>query len=259
MAGEGGNSSPVGVEALLEALRKLEADSAYERGVMDTLRLLGLIDNHDEGATATSAIAHFILRSLWAHLSDGIAVGIDWETAPVGLMLLRTMETARVAIVNDPTPAREVVAAQAVIKSRQDGEDVFLMEFDAEAGQYQPIGGKQESGDGDPTETLRREMAEELGLPALPDPEACRFSPLAMAWRVTRLSATYGVLTRYTFNFYHATGITFPLPTDSNRRWISRREVLAGQADDGRPVSSLYLEAIGPEGLDRLGYSVAGA
>jgi len=251
-----GNGSRRGHEALLEALRKLEAASVYERGVLDTLHLMGLVRNHDGHATATSSIANLVLRSLWAHLNDGVAVGIDWETAPVGLALLRAMETTRMAIVTDPTPAREVTAAQAIIKGRQEGEDVYLMEFDAGAGQYQPIGGKQESDEDDPTETLRREIAEELGLPAAPGPDECCFHPLEMAWRVTRLSATYGVLTRYTFNFYHLTDITFPLPTDADRRWVSRREVLADRADDGRPVSSLYREAIGAEWLDSLACSV---
>jgi 8-oxo-dGTP pyrophosphatase MutT (NUDIX family) len=251
-----GNGSQHRPDALLETLRRLEAISAYERGVIDTLRLLGLVVERDGGATATGTIARYILHSLWAHLNDGVAIGIDWETAPVGLALLRAMETIRIAVVPNPTPAREAVAAQAIIKSRQGAEDAYLMEFDAEAGQYQPIGGKQESDEDDPTETLRREIAEELGLGAIPGPDDCRFHPLEMAWRVTRLSATYGVLTRYTFNFYHLTEIAFPLPTDADTCWLSRREVLADQADDGRPVSSLYREAIGAEWLDSLDYSV---
>jgi 8-oxo-dGTP pyrophosphatase MutT (NUDIX family) len=250
-----GDNSQDGREALLEALRRLEAGSAYERGVIDMLRLLGWVHDHDGHAMATGTMAHFILSSLWAHLNDGIAVGIDWEAAPVGLALLREMEITRIALVSDPTPARETTAIQAIIKARQAGEDVYLMEFDAGAGQYQPIGGKQEPGE-DPTETLRREIAEELGLAAPPGPEDCRFHPLTLAWRVTRVSATYGLLTRYTFHFYHLTDVTFPLPTDADRRWLSRREVLADRAADGRPVSSLYREALGAEELDGLDYSL---
>lgn len=256
MAETSGNGSGNRQQALLEALLRLKAASAYERGVLDTLRLLGLIHDRDGQAAATSDIAGLILRSLWAHLRDGIAIGIDWGTSSVGLALLRAMETTRIAIVPDATPAREVHAAQAIIKAQHSAEDVYLMQFDAQAGQYQPIGGKQEENEGDPTQTLLREIAEELGLPSIPGPDDCHLHPLEMAWRVTCLSATYGVLTQYTFDFYHVTAITFALPTDNDTRWLSRREVLSGLADDGRPISLLYREAIGAEWLDSLAYSV---
>lgn len=104
----------------------------------------------------------------------------------------------------------------------------------------------------DLADTLRREIAEELHLSALPGPDQVSLSPVGGEWVETALSATYGILTRYTFRFFQATHIHFRIMLDTDTQWLSRAEIAAGRADDGREVSSIYLQALGLDAIDSL-------
>jgi 8-oxo-dGTP pyrophosphatase MutT (NUDIX family) len=149
-----------------------------------------------------------------------------------------------------------VQAAQAVIKTRreQDGvtADLYLMQYDLHARRYQPIGGKREPSDGDMMDTLRREIGEELGLGYSPGADACKLTQLGDGWMEKTLSATYGILTEYTFSFFQVTGIRFPVATDDMTHWLTRAEVFAGRAIDGRTITSIYQQALGWDLLDEL-------
>jgi 8-oxo-dGTP pyrophosphatase MutT (NUDIX family) len=241
---------------LAGVLRSLTADGDYARGALEMLALLGLVTVEDGRAIPADEVAEMVLDSLRAHLADGVAAGLRWgdldAPPPRGVDLLRAIEQARVARVDRPTPGRVVQAAQAVIKARRDGQDLYLMQFDRHAGRYQPIGGKREPAEADLAETLRRELAEELGLPEPPGPDQVSLSPVGHGWVETTISATYGILTRYTFGFFHCSDIRFPLRVDRDTRWLTRAEVAAGRADDGRDVSPIYQQALGLDLLDGL-------
>jgi 8-oxo-dGTP pyrophosphatase MutT (NUDIX family) len=126
------------------------------------------------------------------------------------------------------------------------------MQYDRHAGRYQPVGGKREPFETDLAVTLRREMAEELGLDAPPGPELVSLTLVGEGWVETTLSATYGILTRYTFSFFRASDIRFRLPVDADTRWLTRAEIAAGRAADGRDVSPIYQQALGLDLLDGL-------
>jgi 8-oxo-dGTP pyrophosphatase MutT (NUDIX family) len=241
---------------LAGVLRDLSADGDYGRGALETLALLGLVTVEDGRAIPADEVAEMVLDSLRAHLADGVAAGLRWgdldALPPRGVDLLRAIEQARVARVQQPTPGRVVQAAQAVIKARRAGEDLYLMQYDLHAGRYQPIGGKREPAEVDLAETLRREIAEELGLPELPGPDQVRLSPVGAGWVETTLSATYGILTQYTFSFFQCSDIRFPLRLDRDTRWLSRAEIAAARAEDGRDISPIYQQALGFDLLDGL-------
>ncbi len=246
---------------LAAVLEALSVGSDYAQGVLDMLALMGLIRWEDGRAVPTDHVAAMVLASLQAHLTDGLSVGLSWGDLDAngvrGVDILRLIEASRAARVPQPTPARIVEAAQAVIKSRREQssgtrEDLYLMQFDLHAGRYQPIGGKREPGDTDMMSTLRREIGEELELGYLPEPGDCRLTLLSDEWVERTLSATYGILTEYTFSFYQVSEILFPITTDNETRWLMRTEILAGQACDGRPITSIYQQALGWEMLDAL-------
>lgn len=249
-------SSGIDIEALGEALEDPSQASSYVRGVTDLLRLLGLLRDEDGRAAPADEVAGMVLDSLRAHLRDGVTVGLAWGDLDGeglrGVDILRAIEAARLARVAEPTPGRVVRVAQAVIKARRDGEEVYLMQYDRHAGQYQPIGGKQKPEDADSAAALRREIAEELGLDGPPGVEACTLRLLKAGWGAIRQSATYGILTRYTFDFYHVEKMGFPVKTGQDTRWLSRAEMVAGRAEDGRAISSVYAEALDQAMLDGL-------
>lgn len=241
---------------LAGVLDELAHSSDYTRGVLDVLRLLGLIRMEGNEARPAGKVPAMVLNSLRAHLQDGVTVGLNWDDLDTeglrGVDILRAIEAARLARVMEPTPGRLAQAAVAVIKAQWGNESLYLMQYDAHAGRYQPIGGKQEASDRDLAETLRREMAEELGLPGPPGPKDCTLRPILQEWCTTELSATYGILTRYTFAFFNVENVRFPLTTNDDTRWLTRDEIAAGRARDGRVVSPLYGEALGLALLDEL-------
>lgn len=249
--------TPTSLSAAFDAL---STGSEYAQGVFDVLALLGLVRIEDGRAVPVDPVAAMVLDSLQAHLADGVAIGLRWGDLNGdglrGVDILRAVEASRLARVSQPTPARIVQAAQAVIKSRQQrggvSEDFYLMQYDLHARRFQPIGGKRDPDDDDMMATLRREIGEELGLGYSPGPDQCTLMPLGDGWVERALSATYGILTHYTFSFYQVSSIRFPIVIDSLTRWLTRAEVLAGCTVDGRPITPIYQQALGWEMLDAL-------
>ncbi len=229
--------------ALADALGTLAPSTEYARGVCDLLALLGLLR---DGATS-GEVSAMVVDSLRAHLADGLPFALAWDDLDAegvrGVDVLRAAEAARAAALDAPTPARVVRVAQGVVKGRAGDDDRYLMQFDRHAGQYQPIGGKQDPDDADSAAALRREMMEELGLPS---PAECALTPLLADWRKLSLSATYGILTAYAFDFYAAGAIRFPIRIGGDTRWIGRRR--AGRAACRRRASDLVdlSRSVGP-------------
>nr|MBN1229560.1 NUDIX domain-containing protein [Anaerolineae bacterium] len=247
------NSNP-GI--LIYALTHRQADSAYNEGVLDLLSLLGLVRLESGVYQPTGEVARMLLDSLAAHLHDGVAVGLDWDDLDRdglrGVDLLKMFEQERVSRLVEPSPARAVQVTQAVIKAVHDGEDVYLMQYDRHGGHYQPIGGKRDPGDADSAAALRREMMEELVLDHLPGPDECSLLLLRSGWQITEISRTYGILTAYSVDFYVVRAITFPIKTDQDTCWLSRREMAEGIADDGRAISPILVGVLGLDWLDSL-------
>lgn len=249
---------PARPSSLDAALRDLQPTAEYAQGVLDVLSLLGLVRAAGGGAVAPAGeVAAMVIASLRAHLADGVSVQLAWDDLDSaglrGVDVLRALEAARAAAVPEPTPGRVVSVVQAVIKAEQGGAARYLFQYDAHARRYQPIGGKQDPADASPEAALRREIAEELGLPAPPAPARAPLAPLGGVWRTRALSATYGVITAYEMRFYALTAAGFPIRTDDDTRWLARAEIEAGRAADGRAVSPVYREGLGGlEPLDAL-------
>lgn len=246
---------------LTAALRLLSGGTDYQRGVLDVLRLLGLLAAEENAPSGD--IARQVLAYLAAHAEQGTPLSFDWnslEGGALGVDVLRAIEQAWAAQTGAPLPGgvagREVQVVQSVIKARRNGFEYYLMQYDADARQYQPIGGKVEPSDADAAAAMRREIAEELLLEVPIEHDDCVLTVLRSGWEAVKVSPTYGVLTRYDFSFYHVGEIRFPVNQTAFTRWLRRAEIERGRGDDSRPVSLIYAEALGMDVLDGLEPSV---
>lgn len=243
--------------ALDTALGGLQPIDDYARGVLDVLRLLNVTAGPIDQLQAADEVAAMLVASLRAHLADGLPVGIEWgdldDGGLRGVDILRAIEEARVRAVDNPTPGRVVRVVQGVIKARQGDKDLYLMQYDRHAGRYQPIGGKQDPDDASPEAALRREVFEELDLPVVPDAESLPLMSLGDPWRTQTLSATYGILTGYEMRFFNAERVGFEIAVDAETHWLTRGEIAALTAVDGRAITPIYQQGLGGlESLDAL-------
>ncbi len=254
---------PDGVEEWLrpeEAAPSTRSSHDYRRGVNDVLAALGALSA--ETGELTSPMAYYFVRSLLASLHDGTLNAASWQGLPddacagTGARLVRLLEENRLACCDNPTPLRVVRAVTAVIKALRGSEDVYLMQYDTKARQFQPIGGKQELYDADSIAALTRELCEELAIDGIQADQDFKSVPLAENVRVNEVSASLHILTQYDHSFYHLTDVKFPLITDSITRWLTAAEMFAGKTNDGLAVTTLFEDFI-PGILPTLGYSIA--
>ena len=153
-------------------------------------------------------------------------------------------------------PVREVWVAQALIKARLLGkaEPLYLVQRDEElVDEHRLIGGRSEPGDGDLLGTMKREMLEELGLEYGRD---YVLEELIHELVVpTRLSPTYGVPSSYHYRLYSVRMAREVQLKVGDNRWVSKRELLAGQTDSGEKIAAWHAKTIDsqlPGGLDRV-------
>jgi len=231
---------------------------AYRRAVDDLLSSLGLVTNGE----FTSPMAYYFVQSLKFALRENVLSGNAW-TGPIadtctglGARLVRTLESFRVGCSENPTAQRSVQAVMGIIKARRNGQDVYLMQFDPGANQFQPLGGKRELSDASNEAALARELSEELNLEPLMDGRDFNLRPLIENVRMHSVSASLHIVTAYEHSFYHVVDIRFPLHTDENTRWITADELRARKTNDGLKISSLMDDYL-PGVLPTLEHSIA--
>jgi len=132
------------------------------------------------------------------------------------------------------------------------GRALVLVQRDEDlVDEHRLIGGRFESHDGDLLETIKREMLEELGLECGRD---YILEELIHELVVpTRLSPTYGVLSCYHYRLYSVKMARKVQLAVGDNRWVSKRELLAGQMDSGEKIAAWHAGIIDnqlPGGLD---------
>ncbi|MBX3061518.1 MAG: NUDIX domain-containing protein [Anaerolineae bacterium] len=257
---------PDGVEEWLDDLKpnsSVSSSAEYQHAIHDLLTLLGALN--DTGEETSSPMGYYLLRSLIALLQDtqrsGQSLTPAWQgtassaAGGLGARLVNLLETYRLNHVADPTPLRTISGVLAVIKRRTTDQDVYLLQYDHKAEQFQPIGGKCEAFDADNYAALIRELCEELNLEHLELGKDLTITPIFEHESQRRVSATLQLITQYDHSFYHLTNIHFPLNTDDDTRWLTLDEVITGRSIDGKKVSGL-LGSLTAERLNSLPYSV---
>jgi hypothetical protein len=255
-------AAPAGIEEWLITDHGISSGSPspdYVQAVCDVLTALGVLTT-DTGEAA-SPLAFYFIQSLVLSVRDGALSSAHWQGLPgegcagTGAQLLHLIEQNRLTCAEAPTPQRIVRAVTAVIKARHAEQDVYLMQYDDKARQFQPIGGKQELTDANAEAALTRELCEELVIAKLVPGQDFNLRPLLQHVKTDEVSASLHVITRYDHSFYHLTDIRFPLNTDSNTRWLTASELSAGKTRDGLAVTTLF-EQYMPGILPTLGYSL---
>ncbi len=244
-------------ETIIQTLANIKSGTSlqtpYQQGMRDAFKLLGLLNDANTPTGEVSALLFDVLR---AHAQDGATVQFDWNTLDLGNLrgvdLIMVIEKARLIVVPNPTPARVVSVVEAIIKRKHNGIDHYYMQYDVHAQRYQPIGGKRNLEDANDETALRREMFEELELSHIPSKSEVALRKVASQWQQQALSATYGVLTRYTFSFFFVETLKVDLLDNAGNQWLSQSEISRGTADDGRAISPIYSDALGWEHLNFL-------
>lgn len=213
------------------------------QGCALVLHMLGLVDFDPRTALirARSQTARYALISLSCYLEDDLRVVDDWKTRGVrrqgedpfqnGATLLYWLETQRQTLQETVTPSREERVAQVLIKrlNPQTGAHELLFQYDANADQYQFIGGRWRPGDSDLRETMIREIEEELEEGALVHGRDYTLQMVAQdVSPPLTLSPTFGALTAYDFTVYLMTGLQRDLVLQPEDRWVPVDQIRRG-------------------------------
>jgi 8-oxo-dGTP pyrophosphatase MutT (NUDIX family) len=236
----------------------------YRRAILDLLTLLGAVQ--PDGTAFTAPMGYYLTRSLIALAHDAAdsqpALAQAWQGRKsnlregFGARLVNVLEAFRGEALPNPTPLRTIVAVAAIIKARRGADDVFLMQHDPAAEQYQPIGGKREIYDANDEAAMIRELCEELLLESVTPGRDVTLQLVGEVRGEQKVSSSLQLLTRYSHTFFHFTNVRFPLNTDEQTRWLTLAELEAGRTADGAAISGL-LSALPSGTLAKLPYSVA--
>ena len=234
----------------------------YQQAVRDLLALLGVVS--EDGGQIVSPTAYYFVQSLLYARRDGVLSPAVWQgkgaqdCTSLGGDLVTLLESHRLACSPSPTPVRVVEAVMAVIKARRGNEDVYLMQYDEKAAQFQPLGGKREAFDISSEAALTRELCEELVIDSLTAGQDFKIRPLLEHLKLNEVSASVHVITQYDHSFYHLTDVRFSFAIDHITRWIGETELASRKTHDGYAITSLYDDYM-PGTLKTLPYSLTGS
>jgi hypothetical protein len=214
-------------------------------GIARMLEVFGVIELEDQEPIgeslirASSQTAKYTLMSFAEYFERETPIIKDWETRGIknsiftnGATFLHTLEHDRLTRFDNPAPSRYVKVAQVLIKriNPVTSDHELLFQFDANANQYQLIGGRWSEKDGNDLQaTIIREIEEELPLNNIPYPETydvqCLIDNLIIDGEV---SNTFGALTHYTFWIYHMVGLNVQLELQPEDLWLPIPMILDG-------------------------------
>lgn len=220
-------------------------DIATLYGIVRTLEIFGVIHLDSKEPIgeslirASSQTAKYALISFADYFERKTAIITDWETRGIqnnifsnGATFLQTLEQDRLKRFENTAPSRYVKVAQVLIKriNPGTGDHELLFQFDANANQYQLIGGRWSEKDGNNLQTtIIREIEEELPLNTIPYPESydlnCLIDTLIIDGEV---STTFGALTHYTFSIFHMINLNIQLELQPEDMWVPIEMVLDG-------------------------------
>lgn len=253
---------------------------AVLHGYAQLLALLGLVtyspsENFaDSTVIARSQSARYTLHSLASYVDHDLVLIEDWHSRGVeasgdhvlqrGVNFLYAIEQKRIASLTDAQASRQERVAQVLIvrRSPETGQTEILFQYDANAAQYQLIGGRWRPDDGEEMlKTILREIDEELAPSALQHQRDYNLKLLlADIILPLSLSPTFGALTEYHFWIYHMHDLAQPLQLQEADHWVPVEQILAGAVIDssGRHVpfaqGDLYrqINAALPGGLEAI-------
>ncbi|MGJ3238526.1 MAG: NUDIX domain-containing protein [Anaerolineae bacterium] len=215
------------------------ADMLYGYALL--LQTIGMVQiDEAQYIKATSQTAKYMLESLISYAEHGLCWVGDWKTRGVyrddsgalqnGATLLHELESRRLRLLAQPTPSRTEQVVQVLIKrtNPQTHSPEFLMQYDANADQYQFIGGRRSPDDETLERAMLREIDEEIAN-TFCYPRDYQLSVILPDMIVeATLSPTFGALTEYHFTVYHMTYLTQTIQLQQQDAWVPLDQVLSG-------------------------------
>ncbi len=214
-----------------------DARDAYLDAILNFLKIFGaiIIEKVNDAffINAPSETAQCFIRSLAQYIRKDIKIVGDWDRLgshndvsmskilPSGAQFLKLLEMKRIK--ESPIPVRNVKVAVGIIKAklRLKRDPVYLFQFEQHASQYKLIGGRYREEDENLSETLIREVREEIGL--LHDRDF-DFRELLSDVELNALSLTRGAYTHYVFNVYQIFLKNLP-KLGPNDKWFTEKEL----------------------------------
>lgn len=211
------------------------------------LQTIGVVSiDSAQNIKATSQTAKYTLESIASFTEHNLTWVDDWKTRGVhrqdtgvfqnGATLLSELENRRIQLLEIPTPSRYEEVVQVLIKrtNLETGQSEFLMQYDANAGQYQFIGGRRSPNDTSLESAAIREIEEEVSNDLVFSQDyqlTCIIPEMIVS---ATLSPTFGALTQYHFTVYHLSHLKQDIILQDNDCWVAIEDVLSGQihADD---------------------------
>ena len=239
------NQPPLAIDTIAP-----DEDKSVLLGVALMLKTLGIVkldENHL--IQATSQTAKYMLHSLASYVEAGLPLIDDWHTRGIdrdnshnplqnAATFLHMLETRRIEQQDNPTPSRSEEVAQVLIKrtNTHTKQGELLFQFDANANQYQLIGGRRSTKDKDLLATMIREIEEEVANDLVYQKDynlTCVIKDLVPP---VTLSSTFGALTEYHFQVYHMTGLSERVQMQPDDEWVPIDDMLAGYVINGNDV-----------------------
>lgn len=223
-----------------------DANPELLQGFALVLQALGAVRMDADGCIqAASQTGKYFLMSMASYVEAGVPLIDNWQARglyPDGTpdplqnaaTLLYAMETRRSTLLNDAPSVRDEQVAQVLIKRQNptNGHGELLFQYDANAKQYQLIGGRRKDTDPDLRYTIIREIEEELADDLEPE-QHYQLHPVISGLQLPpTISPTFGALTSYRFEIFHMTGLERSLKLQPEDVWVPISQVLAGYVED---------------------------
>lgn len=239
--------------APIQLARGLGMPAATIVGAAAVLRTFGALADESSGRLrpaspeAANLIRSFanLIRAEQCVVSDWHRRGADCQDPSAildrGVRLLALVEERRAREADAAPLARMEISKAIITGTMATGDRAYLMILNDASHCYQLIGGRLRA-DEDPDTAMHREIAEEMPhnhAEQVTDYVVERIRPEPVP--TTFVSPTSGCLTRFEQYYYHVRflGVVRLSP---NHRWISGREFLASQTDDGCRVIPAFAD-----------------
>lgn len=232
------NQTALSIEQLAD-----NEDTNLLHGYVLMLQTIGVVKlNENNCVQASSQTAKYMLESLASFVESGKTLVDDWQTRGVyrdntsgslqnAATFLHEMEKRRVEALDSPLPVRNEQVAQVLIKRTNPTtrQSEFLFQYDANADQYQLIGGRRKITDETLEAAIIREIEEELvdNLQFQQDYELTLVSEDLTP--IPTLSPTFGALSEYHFWIFHMRDLNQTLNLHENDQWVPIDDVIRGR------------------------------
>lgn len=226
-----------------------DVDPAILLGFVLMLKTIGVVQIDDaQNIRASSQTAKYMLHSIASYVETDKQWVAEWHTRGINRQsdnpfqnaatLLHAMEKRRLQVIDKPKPSRSEEVAQVLIKRSNPStkKPELLFQFDANANQFQLIGGRRSEKDDSPLATIIREIEEEVANTILYEKDYnlnCVIDELVPS---ATLSPTFGALTEYHFSVFHMVNLAVNVEMQPEDEWVPVDDMLAGHVINGNDV-----------------------